>query len=178
MPLIEEEAPVPAAKNSPRWKVASAILAIILALSLGLLWRASHTVGAPPKPLVRLDVDLGMDLGRELSLTAGNGTDLILSPDGTRLVFAAQGSDRQTSSHSGGTRMIHAYELQPDGTVRNIRVPYSFYPGRGRRHEYRYPGQSLLHRRSTPAPQGRRPIPKDTITNNAFGDSVTEPRPE
>ena len=28
----------------------------------------------------------------------------------------------------GGARMIRAFDLQPDGTVRNMRVHYNFYP--------------------------------------------------
>jgi gluconolactonase len=47
-----------------------------------------------------------------------------ISPDDTKLyLIEANGAE-------GGARMIRAYDLQPDGTVRNMRVHYNFYPGR------------------------------------------------
>ena len=36
----------------------------------------------------------------------------------------------EANGAAGGARMIRAYDLQPDGTVRNMRVHYNFYPGR------------------------------------------------
>jgi gluconolactonase len=97
----------------------------------------------------------------------------------------------EANGAQGGARMIRAYDLQPDGTVRNMRVHYNFYPGRSA------DGMSIdtqgnlyasagLHRRrgtsetlDTPcgvhviSPEGKRikliSIPEDTITNNAFG---------
>lgn len=108
-----------------------------------------------------------------------------VSPD-DRTLYLVEANGAQ-----GGARMIRAYDLQPDGTVRNLRVRYNFYPGRSA------DGMSIdtqgnlyasagLHRRrgtsetlDTPcgvhviSPQGKRirfiPIPEDTITNNAFG---------
>jgi gluconolactonase len=108
-----------------------------------------------------------------------------VSPDDKTLYLV------EANGAQGGARMIRAYNLQPDGTVRNMRVHYNFYPGRSA------DGMSIdtegnlyasagLHRRrgtsetlDTPcgvhviSPQGKRikfiPIPEDTITNNAFG---------
>ena len=108
-----------------------------------------------------------------------------VSPDDKTLYLV------EANQAAGGARMIRAFELQPDGTVRNMRVHYNFYPGRSA------DGMSIdtqgnlyasagLHRRrgtsetlDTPcgvhviSPQGKRikfiPIPEDTITNNAFG---------
>jgi gluconolactonase len=108
-----------------------------------------------------------------------------VSPDDKRLYLV------EANGAEGGARMIRAYDLQPDGTVRNMRVHYNFYPGRSA------DGMSIdsqgnlyasagLHRRrgtsetlDTPcgvhviSPQGKRiqfiPIPEDTVTNNAFG---------
>lgn len=108
-----------------------------------------------------------------------------VSPDDKTLYLV------EANGAHGGARMIRAYELQPDGTVRHMRVHYNFYPGRSA------DGMSIdtqgnlyasagLHRlRGTSetldtqcgvhviSPQGKRikfiPIPEDTITNNAFG---------
>ena len=108
-----------------------------------------------------------------------------VSPDDKTLYLV------EANGAEGGARMIRAYDLEPDGTVRNMRVHYNFYPGRSA------DGMSIdtqgnlyasagLHRRrgtsetlDTPcgvhviSPQGKRikfiPIPEDTITNNAFG---------
>src|SRR5688572_49030 len=91
----------------------------------------------------------------------------------------------------GGARNIRAYDLLPDGTVRNMRVLYDFYPGRSA------DGMSIdtqgnlsaaagMHRTRGTAetldtkcgvyvisPQGKLlkfiPIPEDYLTNTAFG---------
>ena len=90
-----------------------------------------------------------------------------------------------------GARMIRAFDLQPDGTVRNMRVHYNFYPGRSTdgmsidTQGNLYASAGLNRTRGTSetldtkcgvhviSPQGRLlkfiPIPEDTITNNAFG---------
>jgi Tol biopolymer transport system component len=65
------------------WAVATG-LAIIVVVAAGALWRSTRP--AAPKPLVRLDVDLGPDV----SLGSLAGTDTIISPDGTRLVYVSQ----------------------------------------------------------------------------------------
>jgi len=108
-----------------------------------------------------------------------------ISPDDRSLYLV------EANGAQDGARMIRAYDLQADGTVRNMRVHYNFYPGRSA------DGMSIdtqgnlyasagLHRRrgtsetlDTPcgvhviSPQGKRikfiPVPEDTITNNAFG---------
>ncbi len=110
---------------------------------------------------------------------------IVVSPD-DRTLYLVEANNQQ-----GGARMIRAYDLQPDGTVRNMRVHYNFYPGRSA------DGMSIdvegnlyaaagLHRpRGTSetldtktgihviSPQGillqHIPIPEDTITNCAFG---------
>ena len=90
-----------------------------------------------------------------------------------------------------GARMIRAYDLQPDGTVRNMRVHYNFYPGRSadgmsidsEGNLYASAGMSQLRGSSETLdtktgvyvipPAGKLlkfiPIPEDFITNNAFG---------
>lgn len=91
----------------------------------------------------------------------------------------------------GGARMIRAYDLQPDGTVRNMRVHYNFYPGRSAdgmsidtqgnlyasagMHRLRGTAETLDTKCGVYviSPQGKLlkfiPVPEDTITNNAFG---------
>ena len=97
----------------------------------------------------------------------------------------------EANGAAGGARMIRAYDLQPDGTVRNMRVHYNFSPGRSAdgmsidTQGNLYASAGLHQRRGTSetldtpcgvhviSPQGKRikfiPIPEDTITNNAFG---------
>src|SRR5271165_4641773 len=65
------------------WAVAAALALITTAMS----WVAWRAVRPVEHPLVRLDVDLGPDV----SLGSPRGTDEIISPDGSRLVFVSQG---------------------------------------------------------------------------------------
>lgn len=110
---------------------------------------------------------------------------LQISPDDKTLyLIEANGS-------AGGARLIRAYDLQPDGTVRNMRVHYNFSPGRSAdgmsidTQGNLYASAGLHARRGTSetldtkcgvhviSPAGKLvkfiPIPEDTITNNAFG---------
>lgn len=94
----------------------AAALATIAALALGLfLWRATRP--AELKPLVRLDVDLGSDV----SLGSLRGADVIISPDGTRLVYVSQGKlftrklDQATGTELAGTEGVTAPFFSPDG---------------------------------------------------------------
>ena len=97
----------------------------------------------------------------------------------------------EANQAEGGARMIRAYDLQPDGTVRNMRVHYNFYPGRSadgmsidtQGNLYASAGLNQLRGTSETlatkagvhviSPAGTLlkfiPIPEDLITNNAFG---------
>ena len=108
-----------------------------------------------------------------------------ISPDDRTLYLV------EANGAEGGTRMIRAYDLQPDGSVRNMRVHYNFYPGRsadGMSIDVEgnlYAAAGLHRRRGTSetldtrpgihviSPQGKLlqyiPIAEDTITNCAFG---------
>ncbi len=108
-----------------------------------------------------------------------------VSPD-DRILYLVEANGAE-----GGARMIRAYDLLPDGTVRNMRVHYNFYPGRSAdgmsidTAGNLYASAGLHRRRGTSetldtkcgvhviSPQGKLihfiPIPEDTITNNAFG---------
>jgi serine/threonine-protein kinase len=71
------------------WPGIAAALAILAGVALWAPWRSTQPAD---RPLVRLDVDLGPDI----SLAAGRGSsDLIISPDGTRLVYVASVSGSQ-----------------------------------------------------------------------------------
>ena len=95
------------------------IAAVVLggiAVGLGIVaYRATRP--APLKPLVRLDVDLGA----EVSLSSQAGADTILSPDGTRLVYASQGRlftrrlDQPKATELAGTDGAFAPFFSPDG---------------------------------------------------------------
>jgi gluconolactonase len=108
-----------------------------------------------------------------------------VSPDDSMLYLI------EANQAQGGARMIRAYDLQPDGTVRNMRVHYNFYPGRSadgmsidsQGNLYASAGMNQLRGSSETldtktgvyviSPAGKLlkfiPIPEDFITNNAFG---------
>jgi hypothetical protein len=115
--LLLEDAPVPAGKGRGLWKVAAGLLVLLLVLAIALSkpWRA--TTGPIEQPLVRLDLDLGPDA----SLGSSTGPAVILSPDGSRLVFVSQGQD--------GTRRLFTRRLdQPKATPlarTEVRTPLS-----------------------------------------------------
>jgi serine/threonine-protein kinase len=92
-------------------------LAIIAVVALWVAWRATRPIEQSLRPLVRLDVDLGPDV----SLGSIAGADEILSPDGTRLVYVAQGRlftrrlDQPTATELAGTQGAWAPFFSPDG---------------------------------------------------------------
>jgi gluconolactonase len=97
----------------------------------------------------------------------------------------------EANQAEGGARMIRAYDLQPDGSVRNMRVHYNFYPGRSAdgmsidSQGNLYASAGMNQPRGTTetldtkagiyviSPAGKLvkfiPIPEDFITNNGFG---------
>jgi gluconolactonase len=97
----------------------------------------------------------------------------------------------EANQAAGGARLIRAYDLLPEGTVRTMRVHYDFYPGRsgdGMSIDVEgnlYVSAGLNAPRGTSetldtragvhviSPAGRLlrhiPIPEDIITNNGFG---------
>jgi gluconolactonase len=110
---------------------------------------------------------------------------LQISPDDRTLyIVEANGAE-------GGARLIRAYDLLPDGTARNMRVLYNFYPGRSAdgmsidSQGNLYAAAGLHRTRGTAetldtkcgvyviSPQGKLlkfiPVPEDYITNTAFG---------
>jgi len=69
------------ARRQPLLWIAIGVLALIAVIASWLAYRATR----PPelKPLVRLEVDLG----RDIYLNALGGSDIVLSPDGTRIAY-------------------------------------------------------------------------------------------
>ena len=110
---------------------------------------------------------------------------LVISPDDRIFYFL------ETHPEQGRARMIRAYDLQPDGSVTNMRVFHNFYPGRSgdgmtidsAGNLYVAAGLNRLRGTSETldtkcgvhvfSPDGALkqfiPIPEDTITNVAFG---------
>lgn len=112
-----------------------------------------------------------------------------ISPDDKTLYLV------EANRAKGGARMIRAYDLQADGSVRNMRVFHNFYPGRSAdgmsldTQGNLYASAGLNRLRPQPpgedmtldtkagvyvfSPQGKQlkfiPIPEDGITNNGFG---------
>src|SRR5262245_8442253 len=108
-----------------------------------------------------------------------------VSPDDKKLYLI------EANGAQGGARMIRSYDLQPDGTVTNMKVHYNFYPGRSadgmsidtQGNLWASAGLNQLRGTSETldtkagvhviSPEGKLiqfiPIPEDTITNNAFG---------
>jgi gluconolactonase len=110
-----------------------------------------------------------------------------ISPDDRKLYLV------EANQTQGGPRLIRSYDLQPDGTVRNMKVLYDFSPGRSadgmsidvEGNLYASAGMNQLRGTAETldtktgvyviSPEGKLlkffPIPEDFITNNAFGGS-------
>ena len=111
---VTQVATAPASKLS--WAVAAG-LAVLLGVTSWGWWRATRPVERGLRPLARLDVDLGTDV----SLAAPTGTDAILSPNGTRIVYLSQGRlftrrlDQPNSTELAGTQGAFSPFFSPDG---------------------------------------------------------------
>ena len=108
-----------------------------------------------------------------------------ISPDDRKLYLV------EANQAQGGARLIRSYDLQPDGTLRKMRVLYDFAPGRSAdgmsidTEGNLYASAGLNQPRGTAetldtkagvyviSPEGKLlqfiPIAEDLITNNAFG---------
>ena len=109
-------------KGLPRWVWAVAVGVLVLWLG----WTVAHLrqpvarTRTLEQPLVRLDVDLGP--GVSLGRSPGNdGAAVILSPDGTRLVYVSQARlfarrlDQPKNTELAGTEGAFAPFFSPDG---------------------------------------------------------------
>jgi Tol biopolymer transport system component/predicted Ser/Thr protein kinase len=108
LPLLDDAPTIRTPGSKMPWAVAG-VLAMALAISLWGSWRAVRTTEAPLA--VRLDLDLGPDVALASSL----GPSVILSPDGTRLVFVAQ-SQNGAQKHLATRRLNHPKATPLAGT--------------------------------------------------------------
>jgi len=76
-----------------------------------------RSVGPPAPPAVLLDVDLGPDV----TLGSATGPAVILSPDGTRLVFSSQGTD---STRRFFTRLLDQPKAVPLSGTEGAYAPF------------------------------------------------------
>jgi Tol biopolymer transport system component len=82
----ESAEPVPAWRSIVPWAVAGVSVAA-LAFALWAPWRAAQPI---EQSSLRVDVDLGPEVSlRPLNFQSSVGGDVVISPDGTRLVYAA-----------------------------------------------------------------------------------------
>jgi gluconolactonase len=114
-----------------------------------------------------------------------NPNGIQISPD-DRFLYLVEANQK-----AGGARLIRRYDLQPDGTVTNMKIHFDFSPGRSadgmsidvEGNLWASAGLNQLRGTSETldtkcgvhviSPEGKRirfiPIPEDTISNNAFG---------
>jgi len=115
-----EEAPQTAPSRSRLGWVVAGVLVAALAVALWSPWRGA--VRPIEGPVTRLD----LDLGPEVSLEATTGPAVILSPDGSRLVFVSQSKDgirrlftrtldQSKTAQLAGTEGAYAPFFSPDG---------------------------------------------------------------
>ena len=101
----ETAEPVPAGRSIVPWAVAGVLAVALAIVVLWAPWRASRPV---EQPLVRLDVDLGPEISLR-PLGSNSASSVIISPDGTRLVYVA--------SVAGGPQKLFTRRLdQPNAT--------------------------------------------------------------
>ena len=85
----------------------SVVLAVVALFALGFWRRAAQPV---PRPLVRLNVDLGP----EASLESLLGPPMVISPDGMRIAYVGTGADRKTRLYT--RRLDQTQALMLTGT--------------------------------------------------------------
>jgi eukaryotic-like serine/threonine-protein kinase len=103
-----------------KWAVTGAV--VVAFLSSVAAWMTLRTAAAVNRPLVRLEVELKSSgvLGSDV------GTDVVLSPDGTRVVFVSRDAgghahlytrrlDQPVATEIRGTEGVRAPFLSPDG---------------------------------------------------------------
>jgi Tol biopolymer transport system component/tRNA A-37 threonylcarbamoyl transferase component Bud32 len=107
----------PARAARPTWLpwVAAGVLALVAATASWIAYRSTRP--AELKSLVRLDVDLG----RDVYLTAIGGSEVIISPDGTRIAYLSRGRiftrrlDQASATELGNTQGATSPFFSPNG---------------------------------------------------------------
>jgi Tol biopolymer transport system component len=115
------QSPSPAEARSAwaPWVVAASCAAALVALLV--LWAPWRAEKPAARPLVRLDVDLGAEVS--LPVPTSGGSNVAISPDGTRLVYAsgmptklfARRLDQVQAAELPGTQGATAPSFSPDG---------------------------------------------------------------
>ncbi len=120
-----EEAPSPVPSRTKIARRAGGLAAGVLAIAGVLLWAPWRPSPPADRSLVRLDVDLGPEISLA-PLGSGTRSSVILSPDGTRLVYAAsisggpqklfiRGLDQPNAVELPGTEGVNFPFFSPDG---------------------------------------------------------------
>ena len=118
--LLEETPPAPARRQILPWVIAG-LTAAIAFVALLPVWRATRPVS---QPLMKLSLDLPDFAITSTMLTPGPG--VILSPDGTRIVYTGRGTDgtvrlytrtldQEQSTQLEGTEGAYGPFFSPDG---------------------------------------------------------------
>jgi Tol biopolymer transport system component/tRNA A-37 threonylcarbamoyl transferase component Bud32 len=108
-------APAPTARPTRLPWVAAGVLALVAAATSWIAYRSTRP--AELRPLVRLEVDLG----RDVYLTAVGGSDVIISPDGTRIAYLSRGRiftrrlDQANATEFAVTQGATSPFFSPDG---------------------------------------------------------------
>jgi hypothetical protein len=130
-----EETPRRSALHLPARIFVPVLLAAMLIVSAGSSYyrRGARRLAAPLQPLIRLDADLGSELSPR---SDRGGANAILSPDGTRLVYAIseQQDGRRAGDRTVARRLRQHPAATPDGTGQpqlltpstNLQLPTSF----------------------------------------------------
>jgi hypothetical protein len=113
-PLIVE---APARQSRLAW-AAAGVLAVALVIAGFTLWRTTRPV---QHPLIRLSVNLGPNVAMQMNA----GANIILSPDGGRVVFASSGPDGKTRL---STRLLSQSQATPISGTEGARPDAFFSP--------------------------------------------------
>jgi serine/threonine-protein kinase len=116
--LLMEDAPerASAAKSRLPWPAIAVGSLAIAAIALWAPWRA-RLIEPTTQPLIRLPVDLGPDVS---STGSASGADVIISPDGSRIVYLSQSRlftrrlDQPNATELAGTELAAAPFFSPD----------------------------------------------------------------
>jgi hypothetical protein len=124
-PFAPEAAPATTAEKLRRhwipWALAG-VLGVGLAVAAGIAWRATRP--APPRPLMRLTVDVGQ--GTELATAGQAGHTFAITQDGTRMVIVIKGP---SGAPLLGTRLLRQSQVTPLSGTEGAQTPFFSHDG-------------------------------------------------
>ena len=115
--LLDEAQQAPPAKTLAAWLLAAGAVFLLAALAVSWWWRAARTSPLALQPLVRLDIDLGTDV----SIGSTAGPNVVISPDGSRLMYVSHSRlftrrlDESKATELAGTELGANPFFSPDG---------------------------------------------------------------